>query len=294
MDHEHDLRILDPDRPLGPQFQSVDVVIDLGGSEGTREMADAAKVAKLWQILGNGFDHFDVEYWKSLGIPVANCPGPMHAVALAEHALMFMLMLSREYPTAHERLNEARMYGPVGSELEGRMLAVVGFGASGRERATAFGMRINAIDVLVVSDADSAELGVEFSGTLLELDAVLGRADFVSLHLPLNEETRHIIDDRRIRLMKHDAFLINVARGALIDEAALRSALVDGRIAGGGLDVFSREPPDRDDPLLLLPNVITTPHHSGATDGTIRRRVAGVATNVGRVADGLEPLWRVD
>ena len=294
----HNLRILDYSQPLAPQFEWVEVVIDQGGSAGTREMADIAEGnVRLWQILGTGIDHFELDYWRAKKIPVANTPGPFSAVALAECAMMFILMLARRYPVTQANLKAGEMYTPMGLELEGLKLGIIGFGASGKElarRALSFGMRILAIDIRDVGADEVREFGVEFVGKPGDLDEVLAESDVVSLHLHLNDETRHTIDARRLRLMKPSAFLINVARGALVDEAALEAALVEGRIGGAGLDAFSREPPDVMSPIFGLPNVIATPHISGTTDGTSRRRAQAAAENVDRVAAGLEPLYRVD
>ena len=294
----HNLRILDYSRPLAPQFEGVGVVIDQGGSAGTREMADIAEgKVRLWQILGTGIDHFELDYWRAKKIPVANTPGPFSAVALGECAMMFILMLARQYPVTQANLKAGQMYVPMGLELEGLKLGIVGFGASGKElarRALPFGMRILAIDIRDVEADEVREFGVEFVGKPGELDKVLAESDIVSLHLHLNDETRHTIDARRLRLMKPSAFLINVARGALVDEVALEAALVEGRIGGAGLDAFSQEPPDATSPIFSLPNVIATPHISGTTDGTSRRRAQAAAENVDRIAAGLEPLYRVD
>lgn len=294
----HNLRILDYSQPLAPQFEGVGVVIDQGGSAGTREMADIAEgKVRLWQILGTGIDHFELDYWRAKKIPVANTPGPFSAVALGECAMMFILMLARQYPITQANLKAGQMYVPMGLELEGLKLGIVGFGASGKElarRALPFGMRILAIDIRDVGADEVSEFGVGFVGKPGDLDKVLAESDIVSLHLHLNDETRHTIDARRLRLMKPSAFLINVARGALVDEAALEAALVEGRIGGAGLDAFSQEPPDVDSPIFSLPNVIATPHISGTTDGTSRRRAQASAENVDRLAAGLEPLYRVD
>jgi phosphoglycerate dehydrogenase-like enzyme len=293
----HDLSILDRDAPLAPQFAGVDVVVDEGGSQGTREMADVATSAKLWQILGSGFDKFDLEYWERKGIPIANCPGQFSAVALAECALMFMLMLSRNWNEAQANLREGIFYKPVGKELENRQLTLMGFGASGRELARlakTFGMDVSAIDTRDISAEERQRFGIEFAGKPADIDRLLGKTDFLSLHLHLNSETKYIINRRRLGMMKSSAFLINVARGALVDEEALYMALVEKRLAGAGLDVFGHEPMDPEHPLLKLPNVIATPHISGGTDGTSRRRAACAAENVDRVANGLEPLYRID
>ena len=293
----HNLHILDYDQPIAPQFDGVDVVIDHGGSAGTREMADAAVgTVRLWQILGTGFDHFDLEYWQSKQLPVANCPGIFSAVALGECAIMFMLMLARQYPVTQTNLKQGELYRPFGLELDGLNLGIVGFGASGKElarRAAPFGLKMSVIDIRDVGAAEASEFGLEFVGKPEDLDSVIATSDFLSLHLHLNEETRHIIGARRLRLMKPTAFLINVARGALVDEAALIEVLAEGKIAGAGLDVFGQEPPDLDSVIFSLPNVIATPHISGTTDGTSRKRAGAAAENVDRIAAGLEPLYLI-
>ena len=139
----------DSKAPLAPQIQDVDVTVDHGGGRSTRKMADQARSVKLWQILGTGFDHFDVAYWRAKGIPVANTPGQFSGVGLTEIALMYILMLSRGWHEMQVNLRRRVRCEPVGQELEGRRLLMLGFGASGRElahRAKGFGMRLSAID----------------------------------------------------------------------------------------------------------------------------------------------------
>ncbi len=294
----HDLKELDDDQPLAPQFAGVDVVLDQGGSRGTREMMDAASgYCRLWQIVGTGFDHFDLAYIKTKGIPTANTPGLFSDVALAETAMMFIIMLSRRYREAAENFRTGRFYEPCGYELEDQRLGIVGFGASGQalaRRAKPFGMKIMGIDVREIEPEVLDELQPEFMGTPTDLDRVVAESDFLSLHLHLNEETRHTIDARQLGRMKETACVINVARGALVDETALRDALVSGQIGGAGLDVFAQEPPDPTLPVYQLPNVVATPHIAGVTDGTARRRAAAAAENTNRIAQGLEPLYRID
>ena len=293
----HDLRVFDHQRPLAPQFEGVEVVIDHGGSAGTREMVDAATSVRLWQILGTGLDHFDLDYWRSKKVPVANCPGPFSAVALAECAMMFILMLTRKFPASQANLKAGQFHEPVGMELDGLSLGIVGFGASGQElarRALPFGLKVSAIDIRDVGADEARAFGLQFAGKPADLDRVLAGSDILSLHLHLNPETRAILGARRLALMKPTAFLINVARGALVDEAALVQALAAGRLAGAGLDVFGQEPPDPSSPIFNLPNVIATPHIAGVTDGTSRKRARCAADNVDRIAAGLEPLYRVD
>lgn len=293
----HDLKELDDDLPLAPQFAGMDVVIDQGGSRGTREMMDAATACRLWQIVGTGFDNFDLSYIKTKGIPTANTPGLFSDVALAETAMMFVIMLSRRYREAVEYFREGRLYGPLGYELENQTLGIVGFGASGQalaRRAKPFGMRIMGIDVREIESDVLDDIQPDFMGTPADLDRVVAESDFLSLHLHLNDETRHIIDARQLGRMKPTASIVNVARGALVDEAALYDALVAGKIGGAGLDVFAQEPPDPTLPVYQLPNVVATPHIAGVTDGTSRRRAAAAAENTDRIARGQEPLYRID
>ncbi len=298
IDDRHDLNICDYNKPLAPQFDGVDVVIDHGGAAGTREMAAiAAGKVKLWQILGTGLDHFDMDYWREKKIPVANCPGPFSAVALAECAMMFILMLARQYDETQANLMKGKFYRPIGRELVGLKLGLVGFGASAIElarRAGPFGMIISAIDIREVGEDEISEFGLAFVGKPDALDKVVAESDVLSVHLHLNKETRHIIDARRFGLMKPSAFFINVARGALADEEALAQAIKKGQISGAGLDAYGQEPPDLSSPLFNLPNIITTNHISGVTDGTSRKRAGAAASNVEQIAAGKEPLYRVD
>lgn len=289
----HELRLYDRDVPLGPQFEWAEVGIDFGGVMGTRQMADLAGGIKLWQILGNGIDQFDLDYWRLKKIPVANCPGNLTGVPLAECALMLMLMLARQWHGIERNLQSGRLNLPLGDELAGKILVIIGFGAAGRElarRVVAFGMRIHAIDIRPISAEERREFGIEFAAGPEAMDQAVANADYVSLHLHLTPETHHIFDERRIRLMKREAFLINVARGGLVDCDALGRCLRDGQPAGAGLDVTEPEPMNPDHPLRQLPNVVVTNHIAGNTHGTWRRRAAFAAENVNRVAEGLEPF----
>lgn len=293
----HDVAFLEADREMSPQFADVDVVIDHGGSVGTREMMDAADGVRLWQILGTGFDHFDLAYIRTRGIPVANCPGQFSAVALAETAMMFILMLAHRVGVAQDNFRAGVLYEPMGIELGGQTLGLLGFGASGRElaiRARAHGMRIIATDAAQVPAEVLEQIQPDFVGRPEDTERVVAESDYLSLHLHLNEETRHLLDARLIGLMKPTACVVNVARGALADEKALYQALIDGRLGGAGIDVYGQEPPDVSHPVFDLPNVISTPHTAGVTDGTSRNRAACTADNVDRIAGGRDPLYRID
>jgi phosphoglycerate dehydrogenase-like enzyme len=293
----HDLAIFDDTRPVAQQFAGIDVVIDQGGSVGTREMMNAATDAKLWQILGTGFDHFDLAYIKQKGIPTANTPGQFSSVALAETAMMFILMLAHKYRDSYKNLHAGIMYNPLGIEVHQQTLGILGFGASGQAlaaRAKSFGMRIMATDIREIEQDVLDAIQPDFLGTPDDMDRVVAESDYLSLHLHLNAETHHLIDTRLLSLMKPTACLINVARGALVDEDALFRALTDGVIGGAGIDAYGQEPPDTTLPVFQLPNVVFTPHIAGCTDGTSRNRAACAAENVDRVAQGLEPLYRID
>ncbi|MBT5872736.1 MAG: hypothetical protein HOH43_04905 [Candidatus Latescibacteria bacterium] len=293
----HHISVYDDTKPLAPQFAGIDVVIDQGGSVGTREMMDAAVDTRLWQILGTGFDHFDLEYIKRKEIPVANTPGQFSSVALAETAMMLILMLAHKYRESYTTLHSGIMYEPIGIEVGQQTLGILGFGASGQAlaiRAKAFGMRILATDVRPIEPEVLDSIQPDFIGSPDDMDRIVAESDYLSLHLHLNAETRHLVNTRLLGLMKPTASLINVARGALVDEGALFQALTNGDIGGAGIDVFSQEPPDTDHPVFQLPNVVFTPHIAGCTDGTSRRRAACAAENVDRVAANQPPLYRID
>ena len=290
IDGRFPFEVYDPDRPPAEQFEGVAVVVDPGGAVGTRALIDAALAAgaKLWHVTTNGTDHVDVAYFLEQGLPLANSPGRLSAVPLAEHVLMLILCFAKN-------LNHNRAAGwqrMIGEELAGKKLGLIGFGASAREvarRAWPLGMRIMAIDVVDFPQTELDEFHVEFLGGPVQLDSVLSQADYLSLHVHLNAATRHMIDRRALDLMKPTAVLLNVARGELVDEAALVEALQQGWIKAAGLDVFEQEPLPADHPLLQLGNVILTPHSSGYTPQTPRRRMEAAVENVERIAKGLPP-----
>ena len=293
----HDLTIFARERPWAPQFQGIEVVVDMGG-EATVELIEAAAAAgvKYLQAQTTGLDHVHVDKIKDRGIMLAHCPGTLSCVALAESAMMFILLLAHRFRDADRNFRAGTLYQPTGVELEGQTLGIVGFGSSGVElarRSKPFGMRIMAIDVRPIDQELRDEIQPVFLGSPGDLDSVVEESNYLSLHLHLTPETRHLIDKRRIELMKPTACLINVARGGLVDEAALYEALLQGHLGGAGLDVFAEEPPDPNRPVFELPNVVATPHIAGVTDGTSRRRAEFAATNLDRYAQGLEPIGLV-
>lgn len=242
----HAIQLYDPKAPIDPQFEGVAVVIDQGGSVGTRPLMLAAKRhgIKLWQVLGTGLDHVDVKYLQECDLPAANTPGQFSAIALAEHCVHLMLFLLKQHRETQRNIAGVIRYAPLVSELSGQTLGLVGPGASGQElakRAVAFGMRVVAVDV-VAPDADKmAKLGVEYLGDGTQLEALLRQSDVVSLHVPMTPSTHHLLNCQNLRQMKPNAILINVARGGIVDEDALWVALAEGWIAGAGLVVCPQE-----------------------------------------------------
>jgi phosphoglycerate dehydrogenase-like enzyme len=297
LDGQFEHVVLDHDAPYPPQLAGARVVVDQGG-HATRPMIDAGADAgvELWQCVTTGLDHTEVGYMLSKGIRVSNTPGQFSAIALAEHVLLLMLCFAKHLREGGELLRRGILYHPLNHELAGTTLGLVGLGASGRElarRAVALDMRVVALDAVTPAADELAALGVEWLGGPEALDRLLRESDYVSLHVPLTAETRNLIGREQLALLKPTAVLVNVARGGIVDEAALAEALAAGRLRGAGVDVYSTEPPPPDDPLLNLPNVVATPHTAGTTYGTSRRRAQAAVENCRRVADGLPPLHEV-
>jgi len=233
------------------------------GTKVTAELLEAAPQLKVIGRAGIGVDNIDLEAATRRGVLVMNTPGG-NAVSVAEHTFALLLALARRVPAADQstRAGEWRKSEFAGFELKGKTLGLVGLGRIGQEvarRALAFEMQVLAHDPFVAA-ALGRDLGVE----LVALEELLGRADFVSLHVTLTPETQHLLNRERLAQCKRGVRILNTARGELIDEAALADALQSGQAAGAALDVFAGEPP-RDSPLLRLPNVIATPHIGGST-----------------------------
>jgi phosphoglycerate dehydrogenase-like enzyme len=238
---------------------------------------------------GAGYDKIDLTACTKHGVAVFNAPTALrHSTASA--ALLFMLALVKRLPDQERIVRHAhwdQQAAVVGGEIEGRTLGIIGLGNSGRELArlvAPFSMRTLAYSPHADVAAAQA-LGVE----LTSLETVLREADFVSLHCRLTPATRRLIGESRLALMKPTAFLINVARGELIDQQALVAALRGGRIAGAGLDVFEVEPLPWDDPLIGLDNVILTPHWLASTSDVWRATSHAVAEGMLRAARGRRP-----
>ncbi len=230
----------------------------------TAKVIAAADNLKVIGRAGTGVDNIDVEAATKRGIVVMNTPGG-NSVTTAEHTFALLMATARHIAQGTMGLKHGRWERKklVGVELSGKTLGVVGIGRIGSlvaQRAAAFGMHTIGYDPYLTREA-AAKLGIE----LVALDTLFARADFITLHVPLTEETRHIINAEAFRKMKRGVRLINCARGGLVDEAALTTALQDGTVAAAALDVFEEEPPPPDHPLLALPNLTCTPHLGAST-----------------------------
>lgn len=260
-------------------------------------VAEAARGCRLIQQPSIGYQHIDLEATRRVGIPVANV-GAANAIGVAEQTVMFMLCLLKKalyfhHKTARGEWGQQDIFTLGIYELHGKTLGIVGMGNIGREvavRARPFGCRILYYDLVRLPEEKELELGVEYA----ELEDLLRASDIVTLHVPLTSETRHLIDRERLSLMKPEAYLLNLARGEVIDEEALAEALENGRLAGAGLDVFAQEPVNPDNPLLKSDKVILSPHVAGGTNESRVRMLQVTVDNVTRVLSGQKPRFVVN
>jgi phosphoglycerate dehydrogenase-like enzyme len=255
----------------------------------------AAPRLKLVQLLSAGYDNVDLEAARRAKVPLSN-NGGANAISVAEHAMMLMLTVYRRVVWQHASVSGGRWRGngpaPRMYELFDKTLGIVGLGTIGKKvarLARAFGMRVQYFDIARLTEDAEDALGVRFR-LLREL---MRTSDVVSLHVPLNASTRHMIGAGELALMKPEAIIINTARGPVIDEGALYQMLSAGRIFGAGLDVFDSEPPPADNPLLKLDNVVLTAHFAGPTRDNHVARFRNAFDNVQRVHRGEAPLWVV-
>ncbi|PJI40335.1 hydroxyacid dehydrogenase [Ferrovibrio sp.] len=240
------------------------------GSEVIRQ----AKNLKVIGKHGAGVDNIDIPAATDAKIPVLNTPGGANALAVAEGAVALILAAVRYLRTAHDMVT-AGLYAERSSLLAGHLtektLGLVGLGNIGSLVAgilrRGFSMHVIVFDPYLNAE-QAKDAGVSLVGSLKEL---LSAADVVSLHVPLTPETRGMIGERELALMKPDAVIVNTARGGLIDEEALASALKNGRLRGAGVDVFEQEPPRPDNPLFSAPNILLSPHSAGITTYSMRQ-----------------------
>lgn len=263
--------------------KDVDIYV-LGVEKADRELIDAAGKLRYIIKFGAGVDNIDVAYARQKGISVTNAPG-QNASSVADLAFGLLLAGARSIPRTNDDVKNGIWKISMGYELDGKTLGLIGFGEIGKKiarRASGFNMNIMAYGTY--KDYKSAkQLNVRFA----ELDDLLAKSDFVCISTSLRPETFHLVNEERLAKMKNTAFLINIARGEVIDENALIQALEQNKIRGAALDVFETEPPSAR--VTSLPNVICTSHIGGATFESIRRIEKITSENIERFL-GNEPL----
>jgi len=273
---------------LAAKAEDVEVIIT--GAPVSSEMINRAKRLKMIQTTSVGYDRIDVDAAAANGVIICNV-AEANANSVAELVFGLVLDVARKI-SAHDRLLRdggwARYHVERQVEIRGSTLGIIGLGAIGSRVAqigkSAFNMRILACDPYIIPDR--AE---QFGGKLVDMETLLKESDVVTTHTPLNEETRHLIGERELSLMKPTAIFINTSRGPVVDEKALIKALKQEKISGAGLDVFETEPLEKDSPLRNLDNVVMTPH-IGSTPGALSYMVEVAINNVLRVVEGKEPF----
>ncbi len=242
-----------------------DAMIVRSQTKVTRDVIEAAKKLRIIGRAGTGVDNIDVEAATQKGIVVVNAPGG-NSISAAEHTFALILSLVRKIPQADKSLKEGKWDRKkfMGIELRGKTIGIIGLGRVGFEvakRAKAFEMNVIAYDPYI-----SPERAKMVGAKLVDnLDELLKNSDIITVHVPKTKETEKMISKEQFEKMKDGVYIINCARGGIIDEKELYNALVKGKVAGAALDVYEKEPPDTDNPLFRLENVITTPHIGAST-----------------------------
>ena len=275
--------------------EGADVVWVFGGpSVVTSRILPSLKQCRVILRSGSGTDNVPVAEAGELGILVANTPRCV-AATVAEHAIAMLLAVIRQIPVQNRAVRNGiwdRDHAWPNWHLAGKTLGLAGFGFIARNvarKAAGFDLRIIAFDPVVDAKV-MADLGAESVG----LEDLFRQSDFLSVHCPLTDKTHHLIGERELRMMKPEAVLINTSRGPVIDEVALVRALTEGWIAAAGLDVLEQEPPDSDNPLLKLDNVVITPHIAGYSDTFWHDFWSHSVRTLIEMSTGRRPLWVVN
>jgi len=274
--------------------KDADALISLLTDRIDREVIDSAPKLKVIGNYAVGYNNIDVDYAKKKGIIVVNTPGVL-TDATADLAFALILAATRRVVEGDRFLRKGKFKGwapllLLGKDVWGATLGIVGAGRIGQavgHRAKGFNMKIIYYDKFRRENFEK-ETGAEF----VPLEKLLSQADIITIHVPLTQETYHLIGKREFALMKDGAILVNTSRGEVIDEEALISALKNGKIFSAALDVFENEPDIRKE-LLDLPNIVLTPHIGSATERTRRKMAEMVCNDVARVLRGEEPINKV-
>jgi len=258
----------------------------------------AATKCKLIQLLSAGYDEMNLPLAEDLGIAVAN-NGGANRVAVAEHTLMLMLATHRRMMFYANNVKAGAWKQEQDRkidvfELEGKTLGLIGMGNIGRQvarRAAAFDMELQYYDKYhPLTPVEEETMGIK----AVDMDTLLQTSDVVSTHVPLTRETYGMIGKRELELMKPTGVVINTSRGGVIEETALAEALISGTIAAAGLDVMEHEPPNPNDPLLQIENLVITPHTAGPTLESIPKRAANGFENIQHVWSGQLAMWTAE
>jgi len=260
----------------------------------TPTLLDQLPDLRIVAVHGAGVDQVDIDACTERGVLVTNAPGA-NADAVAEMTFGMMISLARKIPSAAEQVHNNRVWGDArhtGSELKGKTLGLVGMGQIGvrvTRIATAFGMKVCANDPGL-----SAKEIRDRGARPMKLEALLGAVDYLSLHAPHIPATHHMINRKALATMKKGAFLINAARGQLVDEKAVAQALKSGRLGGAALDVLSSEPPDPKSPIFDAPNILLTPHMAGSTQECLDTIAGTAGADIARFLQGKRPKFPVN
>lgn len=281
-----------PKKVIVEKAAKVEALVTLLSDKIDAEVFDAAPRLKIVSQIAVGFDNIDLNEATKRGIYVTNTPGVLTETT-ADFAWALLMSVARRVAEADRYVRTGKWkvsWHPAmlqGRDIYGATLGIVGLGRIGSsiaKRAKGFDMKVLYHDVIRRQDLEK-ELGIEYT----EVDDLLKRADFVTLNVPLLKETYHLMDEKKLKLMKKTAILINNARGPVVDEKALYKALKEGWIAGAGLDVFEQEPTPTSNPLVTLDNVVVAPHISSASYETRSRMAEMVAENLVAFFDGKVP-----
>ena len=286
----------------GRGFTEEDIITDIRDCDAlivrtariTRQIFDAAPKLKILARHGAGYDGVDLAAAREHGVLVCTAGGA-NAISVAELTIFYMLYCSRNFKKVQnlylQDYRQAKMGVPK-TELEGKTLGLVGLGNIGKlvaqQAALGFDMTVLAYDPF----AKGAGLP-DYIRMVEDRDEIFKRSDYVSLHVPATTETVHSVSDREFGLMKPTAYLINAARGSIVDEAALYRALQEEKIAGAGLDVLEQEPIDPSNPLVAMDNVLTAPHIGGATKEASSRSSVACAQAIDDFFSGRTPKFVV-
>jgi D-3-phosphoglycerate dehydrogenase len=269
-------------------------LITRGGIKVTRGFMESAPLLKAVGVHGIGCDHVDLEAASELGKVVLNTPFAL-SESVAEMAIALLFALSRRVVSADKAVRAGewhRKYGDLrGIEVMGKTVGIVGLGRIGA--ATARRLKSFGVRLLYNSRTRKPELEEEIGIEYATLDSLLERSDIISLNLPYTRETHHLIDSKRIAAMKDGVYIVNTARGRIIDQTALVDALKSGKIAAAGLDVFEEEPLDPGSPLASMDNVVLTPHLAASSEEAMERMAVQVAEGVIKVLNGEAPDYPV-